>query len=503
MGTQQQQRSTDQAFVTAASSVYATEVRKAINNHQEQLNQLEAAHEQLQQTLTSLEQLPNKLKHEIMVPMGKHAFFPGHLTRTNDITVHLGDQYYVEVTAGHARGILERKQAAVADGISKAQQQLRALQARLDLSADAVSGADEDPDAREIRSSLAESDALLASARKAKAAAAAGMQQGSLRQPQRITTASGYSYTRPQGPSTAQRSAQDHAEDIALQEKLQLLLLMEQQQELQDVLHDTPAQQQADIHAGMNTIQEGIEGSEDSELEDSAAGSDSGSSSQEGRDVVGAAAAGSAGHLSAVHRLQQLEAQSDSDDDEESQPQQPPPQQQQPSPLQPPAQQQQQQQQQQHQQRPQQQAQQRQQQQRPQQQQPVKPLKSALKKGFLGPAAPSGSNSSRGARAAGSSSSSRIAQAGSSSAQAAPPSRSLPAAFVGNIVERPTPTASAAVDTAGPTAAAAAATADVVGGVVERPAQAAGAAAAAPGSSGGKPMSKFKLRRLGLDPDAE
>ena len=481
MGTLQQ-RSTDQAFVTAASSVYAVEVRKAINSQQDQLNQLEAAHEQLQQTLTSLEQLPSKLKHEIMVPMGKHAFFPGHLTRTNEITVHLGDQYYVEVTAGHARGILERKQAAVADGISKAQQQLQALQARLDLSADAISGVEEDPDAREIRSSLAESDALLASARKAKAAAA-GMQQESIQQPQRVTTATGYSYTRPQGPSTAQQSAQDHAEDIALQEKLQLLLLMEQQQELQDVLHDTPAQQQADIHAGIPTIQEGVEGGEDSEPEDTTSGSDGdeSSSSQQGSAgglgnaaaadaAAGAAAAGdatAAGRLSAVHRLQQLEAQSDSDDDEQQQQQQPPMQSQQ---------------------------------QRPQQQQPAKPLKSALKKGFLGPPAPAGSNSSRDANAAGSSSS-RGAQARGSSVQAAIPSKPQPTAFIGNIVERPTPTASAAGATAGP--AAAAADANVVGGNVERPAQAAGAAAGAPGSSGSKPMSKFKLRRMGLDPDAE
>jgi prefoldin alpha subunit len=466
---QQKHQRSDQQFLTSAFSVYATEVRKAINNQQEQLSQLEAAHEQLQQTLDSLEQLPTKLRHPVMVPMGKHAFFPGHITRTNEIMVHLGGHYYVEVTAAHARGILQRKQAAVADGISKAQQQLKALRARLEVSSDSIGSATADePEAHEIRSSLAESDALLASAppRAGKAAALSrhGQQQQQQQrqqeqqQAQRVRSSSGYSYTRPQGASTEQRSPQQDAKDAELQARLEQLLLLEQQQELQDLLQNTPAteqqQQQQQLGPGLGTIQEG---EEDSDSEAPAAVA-----------VVGepSGGVGSAGQLSAVHHLQQLEAQSDSDDDvaayrpqPEQQQQQQQPQQQQRSPGQ---------------------GQQSVAQQQLQQQRP--PLKSALKKGFLGAAASSSSSSS-----------SSRGRAADRSASTQAPAKPKPAAFTGTVVERSAPQAAAAV--AHPPA---------VGGIVERPVQAVGSstvpAASGGSSSSNKPMSKFKLRRLGLDP---
>jgi prefoldin alpha subunit len=460
----------EQQFVTSAFAVYATEVRKAISNQQQQLDQLRGAHEQLQQTLDSLEQLPNKLQHQVMVPMGKHAFFPGHLTRTNEIMVHLGDQYYVEVTAGHARGILQRKQAAVADGISKAQQQLKALQARLDVSSDSVVSATEHPEAREIRSSLAESDALLASAAsRRKAAAAAAREQRTQEHAQRIRSSSGYSYTRPQGPITVQRSAQEDAEDVELQARLEQLLLLEQQQEQREGLLDSidlQHQHQHQQHAGLDTIQEGDEDSAQSGLPVAAGAFNTVEQQQ------GAAGSGSE-QLSAVHHLQQLEAQSDSDDDELH--------------LQALLQELQQQalQAQQQQQQVQEQAALPQQRQQAQQQQQQRSLKSALKKGFLGPA---------------SSSDSRSNTRSAASSSAAPAPKPKPAVFTGAVVER------AASD------AAAGLAAPVVADIGERPAQVVGGAAASGSSSSSsssavgsssKPMSKFKMRRLGLEPEAE
>jgi prefoldin alpha subunit len=458
----------EQQFVTSAFAVYATEVRKAIGNQQQQLDQLRGAHEQLHQTLDSLEQLPNKLQHQVMVPMGKHAFFPGHLTRTNEIMVHLGDQYYVEVTAGHARGILQRKQAAVADGISKAQQQLKALQARLDVSSDSVGSATEHPEAREIRSSLAESDALLASAAsRRKAAAAAAREQCTQEHAQRIRSSSGYSYTRPQGPITVQRSAQEDAEDVELQARLEQLLLLEQQQEQREGLLDSvDLQHQHQQHAGLDTIQEGDEDSAQSGLP-VAAGAFGTVEQQQG-----AAGSGSE-QLSAVHHLQQLEAQSDSDDDELH-----------PQALLQELQQQALQAQQQQQQVQEQAALPQQRQQAQQQQQQQRPLKSALKKGFLGPA---------------SSSDSRSNTRSAASSSAAPAPKPKPAVFTGAVVER------AASD------AAAGLAAPVVADIGERPAQVVGGAAASGSSSSSsssavgsssKPMSKFKMRRLGLEPEA-
>lgn len=465
---QQQQRSSrgaDQAFLNSAFAVYAADVRKAISKQKSQLDQLRAAHDQLQQTIDSLEQLPAKLRHEIMVPLGKHAFFPGHLTRTNEITVHLGDQYYVEVTAGHAKGILQRKQAAVADGISKAQQQLKALQARLDVSGESLGGPADVPEAREIRSSLAESDALLASARpKASSRAAAGQSQPKVvQQQQRVKSSSGYSYTRPEGTSTVQRTAAQDAEDAALQARLEQLLLMEQQEESLDQPQDLQQQ------AGLDTIQED---EEEEEQEPAGAGVAALAGSRSVAGVPQSAVSSGAAQPSALDRLQQLEDEPDSDDEDDAAADMQQPQQQ------PQLQQRQQQQQQAGQQQLLHSRQQQQQQvQQVSQQQPRQPLKSALKKGFLGPPAPSASSSS-------------TARPSSSGSKGAAVVSQRPAAFTGTIVERAT------ADVAPPSAVVPAV--PVPGAVLERSVAGAGSQPVADSSK--KPMSKFKLRRLGLDP---
>jgi prefoldin alpha subunit len=422
----------DGAFLANALSVYTTEVHRAIRTHEEQLQQLTGAAEGLQATLATLQRLPTKLRHDVMVPLGRHAFMPGHLTRTNEVMVHLGDQYYAEVTAAAAAGIVSRKAALVAEGIAKAQQQLAALRGRLDVSAASLdggegsgSGAGDAGKAQEIRSSLAESDALLASAaprRRHHKAAAADAAAGPQQQQERVRSASGYSYTRPAAgqqldTQQQQRSAQAAAEDAALQARLAELLLAEEQQE-----------QQQQQQAGLATIQEGDEGDEQQQ------------------------------QLDAVQRLQALEEASDSDDDDESSSSgesevvEVPVRQQQPQqPAAPPVQQQ---------------------------------LKSALKKGFLSlaPTSKGGSGSSGSGRSRGSSSSTAASKPSSSSTPA-----NKPPAFTGTVVEHAAPAA-------------------VAGDIVERGAGddgGGGAAAAAPAAAAGaaaaaaKPVSKFKLRRMG------
>ncbi|RLM60669.1 unconventional prefoldin RPB5 interactor [Panicum miliaceum] len=52
--------------------------------------------------------LPDELSHEIMVPFGGAAFFPGRLIHTNELLVLLGEGYYAERSAKQTTDILHR-----------------------------------------------------------------------------------------------------------------------------------------------------------------------------------------------------------------------------------------------------------------------------------------------------------------------------------------------------------------------------------------------------------
>ncbi|AQK98368.1 Prefoldin chaperone subunit family protein [Zea mays] len=53
--------------------------------------------------------LPDELSHDIMVPFGGAAFFPGRLIHTNELLVLLGEGYYAERSAKQTTNILHRR----------------------------------------------------------------------------------------------------------------------------------------------------------------------------------------------------------------------------------------------------------------------------------------------------------------------------------------------------------------------------------------------------------
>ena len=56
-----------------------------------------------------LQQLPEQMSHEVMVPVAGCAFFPGSIVHTNEILVLLGENYFAERTASQARQIIQRR----------------------------------------------------------------------------------------------------------------------------------------------------------------------------------------------------------------------------------------------------------------------------------------------------------------------------------------------------------------------------------------------------------
>lgn len=49
-----------------------------------------------------LEELPMKLSHQVMVPLGSMAFFEGEITHTNEIMTFVGNDWFVERTAANS-----------------------------------------------------------------------------------------------------------------------------------------------------------------------------------------------------------------------------------------------------------------------------------------------------------------------------------------------------------------------------------------------------------------
>ncbi|XP_030546394.1 RNA polymerase II subunit 5-mediating protein homolog isoform X2 [Rhodamnia argentea] len=60
-----------------------------------------------------VQKLPEELHHDIMVPFGKVAFFPGRLVHTNEFMVLLGEGYYAERTSKQTVEILRRRGKAL------------------------------------------------------------------------------------------------------------------------------------------------------------------------------------------------------------------------------------------------------------------------------------------------------------------------------------------------------------------------------------------------------
>ncbi|XP_022738363.1 RNA polymerase II subunit 5-mediating protein homolog isoform X2 [Durio zibethinus] len=103
--------------VTALSSMFpAEEAQKAakrvvetISEKQNEMNQLSEFIADNTSLINLVQKLPDELHHDIMVPFGKAAFFPGRLIHTNEFLVLLGESYYAERTAKQTVEILKRR----------------------------------------------------------------------------------------------------------------------------------------------------------------------------------------------------------------------------------------------------------------------------------------------------------------------------------------------------------------------------------------------------------
>ncbi|GFP96385.1 RNA polymerase ii subunit 5-mediating protein homolog [Phtheirospermum japonicum] len=103
--------------VTQISSMFPPEeaqkaskrVHDAIDERRQQLNQLKGFIGDNVSLINLVQKLPDETHHNIMVPFGKAAFFPGRLIHTNEFMVLLGEGYYAERTSKQTVEILRRR----------------------------------------------------------------------------------------------------------------------------------------------------------------------------------------------------------------------------------------------------------------------------------------------------------------------------------------------------------------------------------------------------------
>ncbi|XP_011626664.1 RNA polymerase II subunit 5-mediating protein homolog isoform X1 [Amborella trichopoda] len=103
--------------VTSLSSLFPVEeamkaelrVKEAIAQRTKELDQLNLFISENSSLMNLVQRLPDEISHEIMVPFGKVAFFPGRLIHTNEFLVLLGDGYYAERSSKQTSEILHRR----------------------------------------------------------------------------------------------------------------------------------------------------------------------------------------------------------------------------------------------------------------------------------------------------------------------------------------------------------------------------------------------------------
>lgn len=82
---------------------------KGLNNCCQKIETWEKFKKDYESLQGHLHTLPDKMSYDIMVPFGSLAFMPGKLIHTNEITVLLGDEYFVERSAKQAAEIAGRR----------------------------------------------------------------------------------------------------------------------------------------------------------------------------------------------------------------------------------------------------------------------------------------------------------------------------------------------------------------------------------------------------------
>ncbi|KDO22538.1 hypothetical protein SPRG_11720 [Saprolegnia parasitica CBS 223.65] len=139
------------------------QLREDMREASERIHALEKDLKEYDALASVLDDLPKKLEHEIMVPLGKQAFIPGSIIHSNEIIAHLGGDHYAKKTAIETQDMIARRQKNITGQIDAQKEWLASLHDKLH-DVDHVLKLKkiyEEENIQEIKQSEEESDALL------------------------------------------------------------------------------------------------------------------------------------------------------------------------------------------------------------------------------------------------------------------------------------------------------------------------------------------------------
>ncbi|OQR91051.1 hypothetical protein ACHHYP_05048 [Achlya hypogyna] len=139
------------------------QLREDMREAAEKIHALETDLKEYDALASVLDDLPKKLSHEIMVPLGKQAFIPGSIVHANEIMAHLGGDHFAKKTAIETQDMVARRQKNITSQIDAQKEWLASLHDKLH-DVDHVLRLKkiyEDENIQEIKQSEEESDELL------------------------------------------------------------------------------------------------------------------------------------------------------------------------------------------------------------------------------------------------------------------------------------------------------------------------------------------------------
>ncbi|KAJ1611291.1 prefoldin like molecular chaperone [Cryptosporidium canis] len=98
-----------------------------------EISELKSMISEFEQVSQVLNRLPNKVQHEIMVPLGPLAFSPGHIVNTNKVLMLLGSDIYAERTALESRKTINRRLSQARDCLETMNKNLSKIEEALKL----------------------------------------------------------------------------------------------------------------------------------------------------------------------------------------------------------------------------------------------------------------------------------------------------------------------------------------------------------------------------------
>lgn len=137
--------------VTQLSSLYPVEeMEKALKHIQNTLNEKQKELDNLNNfivdntnLINQVQSLPDELHHNIMVPFGKVAFFPGSLIHTNEFLVLLGEGYYAQRTSKQTIEILRRRENALESQVADLKANMKDIESKASFFASTAAEAKE------------------------------------------------------------------------------------------------------------------------------------------------------------------------------------------------------------------------------------------------------------------------------------------------------------------------------------------------------------------------